>query len=226
MPDPDTATATAFDPADPPVWDDAFRRDFAALLTWRRDVRRFRTDPIPEDTVTRLLGLAHLAPSVGFSQPWRFVRVRDPGRRRAVLEDHLAAKAEAGAVYDAETAPRYQALKLAGLDDAPVHLAVCCDTATTDGRGLGQQTMPETAPYSVVCAIHTLWLAARLEGIGLGWISIVHPARLHAVLDLPEAWTLVAYLCLGYPEAARPTPELIAAGWQARLPLEAVLAER
>ena len=200
----------------PPQFDDAFRVRLRDLLAWRRDVRRFRPDPPPDGTLDRLIELACLAPSVGLSQPWRFVVVDDPDRRRAVRENFRDCNEEALAAYDGEVAGRYAKLKLEGLEVAPLHLAVFADPATDTGRGLGRRTMPETVQYSVVTAIHTLWLAARAEGLGVGWISILEPVRLAADLDIPSDWILVGYLCIGYPLAEDEAPELARAGWEQR----------
>lgn len=199
-----------------PEFDEPFRAKFADLLRWRRDVRHFRTDPVPAGRIERLLGLACLAPSVGLSQPWRFVLVGDPGRRKAVRENFLNANAEAMATYRGERAATYARLKLAGLDDAPVHLAVFVEPDPEKGARLGRRTMPETVAYSAVAAIHTLWLAARAEGIGVGWVSILDPAPLNADLDVPAHWRFIGYFCAGYPAAMQDTPELEQERWEKR----------
>ncbi|WP_206929004.1 5,6-dimethylbenzimidazole synthase [Roseococcus thiosulfatophilus] len=204
----------------------AFRDGFAELLRWRRDVRRFRPDPVPPALVTRLLEMATLAPSVGLSQPWRFLLVESPDRRAAIRREFEASNAEAARIYAGEQASRYAALKLEGLREAPIHLAVCAARDPVAGHGLGRQTQPATLRDSVVCAIHTLWLAARVEGLGLGWISILRPAVAEAILDVPSGAELVAYLVLGWPEAAGEEPELAVAGWEQRQGLAAVLETR
>lgn len=173
-----------------------------------------------------LLDAACLAPSVGNSQPWRFIEVRSPELRQKVRDAFEDANANAAEIYDNDRRSLYESLKLEGLDIAPVQLAVCCDLGTGQGKGLGQQTMPETLCYSTVCAIHTLWLAARMHGLGMGWLSILEPERIHTLLDLPERWKLVAYLCLGHPEHESLTPELEKAGWQERKPECRVLHRR
>lgn len=197
-----------------PAFGPAFRKELATLIRWRRDVRRFRADPIEEGVIAELLDLAATAPSVGNSQPWRFVLIEKASARAAVKENFLSCNARALQGYKGERAALYARLKLAGLDEAPVQLAVFGDEATATGHGLGRQTMPETLTYSVVCAVHTLWLAARAHGIGVGWLSILDAERLVRELDLPEQWRLVAYLCLGFPEAESVEPELARAGWQ------------
>ena len=200
----------------PPAFDDAFRDRLRALLTWRRDVRRFRSEPLPPGAIERLIGLASLAPSVGLSQPWRFVQIEDAARRAAVCRNFAAANAAALAAQAPERAAQYARLKLAGLDDAPCQLAVFAHHATEQGHGLGRRTMPEMVDYSAVAAIHTLWLAARAEGIGMGWVSILDPNEISAILDVPPDWKLIGYFCLGYPAEEDDVPKLETAGWETR----------
>ncbi len=173
-----------------------------------------------------LLRLAALAPSVGNSQPWRFVVVEDARRRAAVRRNFEDCNREALADYADEQARLYATLKLAGLDRAPVHIAVFADEATGLGHGLGQKTMPETLRYSVVAAVNTLWLAARAHGVGVGWVSILDPAPMGAILEVPESWSLVAYLCLGYPEEEHTDPELDRRGWQKRQDADTFITRR
>ena len=201
-----------------PDFDDAFRARLRELLTWRRDVRRFRRDALPRGTLERLIELACLAPSVGLSQPWRFVIVDTPACRAAVRANFETCNAKALAAQSGQRAAGYARLKLAGLDDAPGHLAVFADPATTRGHGLGRHTMPEMIEYSAVTAVHTIWLAARAEGIGMGWISILDPAAVAATLDVPATWTFIGYLCLGFPETEDDIPDLERAGWERRYP--------
>src|SRR5215471_7777745 len=158
---------------EPPVFDAQFRDQFRDLLIWRRDVRHFRATPIPESTFHELMDLIRLCPSVGLSEPWRFVRVSSSEKRTAVREEFQHANAEALAGYGGDRQSLYARLKLAGLEAAPVQLAVFADRSTTKGSGLGRRTMPEMIEYSVVSAVTTLWLAARTHGIGLGWVSIL-----------------------------------------------------
>src|SRR5919197_6673532 len=207
----------------PTDFDDGFRARLRDLLVWRRDVRCFRRDPLPPATLERLIGVACLAPSVGLSQPWRFVIVDDPVRRAAVRENFERCNAEALATQSPQRAAAYARLKLAGLDDAPCQLAVFADRSTAQGGGLGRLTMPETLDYSVVIAVHTLWLAARAEGIGVGWVSILEPATVAAILDVPSRWKFIAYLCLGFPQAEDDVPDLARKGWEQRQPFAVVL---
>lgn len=200
----------------PPVFDDAFQGKLKELMAWRRDVRRFRTDPVPGELIARLLEVAALAPSVGNSQPWRFVLVEDIARRAKVVANFERANKEALSDYSGEQAKLYASLKLAGLKEAPVHLAVFCDEATGQGHGLGRRTMPEMLDYSAVMAVYGFWLAARAHGLGVGWVSIFEPDALTRDLDVPGDWKLVAYLCVGWPEDAANTPELERLGWEHR----------
>ena len=197
-------------------FDEAFRANLRDLLVWRRDVRRFRNEPLPDGALERLIETACLAPSVGLSQPWRFVIVDDPARRQAVIEDFTACNADALTAYAGDRAARYATLKLAGLKEAPGHLAVFADRGTEQGHGLGRRTMPEMIEYSVVTAVYTLWLAARAEEIGMGWVSILDPAHIRRILDVPEGWRFIGYFCLGYPQAESDAPELERAGWEKR----------
>ncbi len=210
------SAAPAAEGEGPPTFDTAFRDKLAELFAWRRDVRRFRTDPLPEGALEDLIRQATLAPSVGFSQPWRFVVVEDAARRRAVRANFERCNAEALASYDGARAETYAGLKLAGLREAPVQLAVFADDGTERGHGLGRRTMPEMLRYSVVTAVYTLWLAARARGIGVGWVSILDPEEVRRTLEVPEHWHLVAYLCIGLPLEEHRDPELERHGWETR----------
>jgi 5,6-dimethylbenzimidazole synthase len=202
-----------------PEFDAAFRAGFAELLAWRRDVRHFRLGEGPDEAMlAELFDLAALAPSVGNCQPTRFVRVDDEARRAAIRANFEAANCEALGAYRGERAELYARLKLAGLRDAPVQVAVFCDEATEQGHGLGARTMPEARRYSTVCALHTFWLAARARGLGVGWVSILDPRGIAEALDVPRAWAFIGYLCVGWPREEHLIPELERAGWQAREP--------
>jgi 5,6-dimethylbenzimidazole synthase len=201
----------------PPVFDGAFRARLAELFAWRRDVRRFKPDAVAPGLIADLVRLAALAPSVGNSQPWRFVSVETPAARDAVIASFEACNAAALQSYEGERAALYAGLKLAGLREAPVHLAVFCDQATDAGFRLGRKTMPETLNYSVVAAVHTFWLAARAEGLGVGWVSILDPKEIAEALDVPGPWSLIAYLCVGFPQEEHEDPELERQEWQPHL---------
>ncbi|WP_277969073.1 5,6-dimethylbenzimidazole synthase [Sphingomonas echinoides] len=210
-----------------PVFDPAFVAAFDTLLHWRRDVRHFSTQPLPDGVMRTLLDTAALAPSVGNAQPWRFVRIRSQALRDRLAEhvDRVSDEA-AAAMPDADRRAHYRTLKLHGIAEAPELLAVFCEEAPDAGHTLGRATMPEMLRYSTVMAIHTLWLAARARGIGLGWVSILDPAVVTELLDVPPGWTLIALLCLGYPAAPSAIPELEQRGWQAREPVEDRIVER
>jgi 5,6-dimethylbenzimidazole synthase len=212
--------------AAPPAFDAAFLRGLDDLFRWRRDVRRFRPDAVSIALIESLLETAAHSPSVGNSQPWRFINVESVERRQAVIANFNASNAAALSAYQGERAALYARLKLAGLREAPVHLAVFCDHATEAGFGLGRRTMPEMLDYSVVAAIHTFWLAARAHGLGVGWVSIIDPNEVARLVDAPESWKLIAYLCVGIPEEEHSDPELERAGWQKHLAQNAKLHRR
>jgi 5,6-dimethylbenzimidazole synthase len=207
------------DPSAAPHFDTAFRTRLRDLFCWRRDVRRFRTDPLPSGLLERLMEVACMAPSVGLSQPWRFVVVDNPDRRRKVIENFESCNEAALKDYTGDLHTRYAALKLAGLREAPCHLAVFADRSTALGHGLGRRTMPEMADYSVVTAIFSVWLAARAEGVGVGWVSILDPAMIAGILDVPATWRFIGYFCLGYPQGQDDSPELERVGWEERQPM-------
>ncbi len=192
----------------------AHRDALTDILRWRRDVRHFLPDPIGDDVLDRLRAAMDLAPSVGNARPWRVLHVMTPALRDAVIANFEAANAKAAAIYDDKRRARYNNLKLAGLREAPVHLAVFTETRPQTGAGLGRQTMPEMLDYSTVAAIHTLWLAARAENLGLGWVSILDPDSIAATLAVPEEWRLTGYLCLGKAASDDDTPLLHRNDWQ------------
>ncbi len=200
----------------PITFDDTFRAQLRDLLLWRRDVRRFRRDSLPDGALESLIDLACLAPSVGLSQPWRFVIVEDASVRAAIRRDFAACNADALAAQDSERAGLYARLKLAGLEEAPYHLAVFADRATAQGHGLGRRTMPEMIEYSAVTAVHTIWLAARAQGIGMGWVSILNPKVIAELLQVPEEWKFIGYFCLGFPQLDDTVPELEQMKWEER----------
>jgi len=196
---------------------------YRAIRT-RRDVRAdFTSENVPDDVLMRVLEAAHLAPSVGLSQPWRFIVVRDAATRRSVRDAFEHANAAAARIYDGAQRERYGSLRLQGILEASINVCVVCDDAPQRGHGLGRQTMPETARYSTVCAIQNLWLAARVEGLGVGWVSIVDLQALRRILEIPDHLIVVAYLCVGYVTTFAADPDLVRAGWETRLPLSEVV---
>jgi 5,6-dimethylbenzimidazole synthase len=191
------------------IYGDQEREAVYRAISTRRDVRSgFLNEPLPDDLLRRLLAAAHCAPSVGLMQPSRFIVVRDLAVRTTIHGIFRDANAEALATYTGEQRERYAALKLEGILEAPQNLCVLCDPTSPRGHKLGRHTMPETAVYSTVCAIQNLWLAARTEGVGVGWVSILDPFRLRSVLKIPEHIIPVAYLCRGYVSHFASEPEL------------------
>ncbi len=208
-----------------PGFDQAERAGVYRAIRERRDVRRgFLPEPLPVEVLYRLLEAAHSAPSVGLMQPWRFIVVRSFDVRQAVHEVFLNANREALGGYEGERQQNYAGMKLEGILEAPQHVCVVCDSESSQGHRLGRRTMPETAVYSAVCAVQNLWLAARSEGIGVGWVSIFDPDQLRSVLRIPQTMIPVAYLCLGYVDAFADSPDLERAGWERRTSLESVLS--
>jgi len=205
----------------PPCFDEGFRADLMKLLAWRRDVRRFRRDPFPREWLHEMMEAAQLSPSVGNSQPWRWVEVASPGKRAAVRANFLDSNASALAQQSPDRAAAYARLKLEGLDAAPAQFAVFCDRATRQGHGLGAATMPQMLDYSVASMIACVWLVARARGLGVGWVSILDPERLVADLGVPASYRLIAYLCVGFPEEEHEIPELERLDWQERTALGA-----
>lgn len=193
-----------------------FREDLARLMRWRRDVRRFRPAPVPEAVLAQCLQGFALSPSVGLSEPWRILRVDSPEARALCLGNFRDCNTRALAGLAGEKAQLYSRLKLSGMAEAPVQIAVFCDDATSKGTGLGAATMPETRAYSVVGAIMLFWLLLRAAGLGLGWVSILDPDRLARDLDVPAGWRFIGYLCVGWPEEEDEVPELEREGWETR----------
>lgn len=184
------------------------------VLRWRRDVRHFKTDPIPEADLDILKAAMDLAPSVGNARPWRVLRVRDPkvmAEARAIFE---ACNAAAAGSYDGDQRDDYMALKLSGLDDAPVQLCVFTETAPEEGHGLGRATMPETLGQSTAMAVYSMMLTARAMNIGAGMVSILEPGKIEALFEVPETWQFSSWICVGYPQKMDDTPLLHRSGWQ------------
>jgi len=215
--------------ADPAGWAmgaptrDALHRVIGA----RRDVRRFRPDPVPGDVLERVLAAAHAAPSVGHSQPWRFLVVQDPAirDRAAVLTDRE--RLRQAAQLEPDAARRLLDLQLEGVREAPLGVVVCCDRRTPAAGVLGRATFPDADLWSCAAAVQNLWLAARAEGLGLGWVTLFRPEELAGLLGLPDGVVTLGWLCLGWPDERPPAPGLERAGWSRRLPLaDVVLHDR
>lgn len=190
----------------------------------RRDVRRnFLPVPIPDAVLARILMAAHHAGSVGFMQPWDFVVIRQRATKRAVKQLFRQANAEASQRYQGSRAVLYRHLKLEGIEDAPVNVCVTCSRHRGGRHVLGRSTVLDTDLYSTCCAIQNLWLAARAEGVGVGWVSILDHSVLKRVLGIPRPIRVVAYLCLGYVSSFAAKPDLEEAGWRDRLPVEELI---
>ena len=190
----------------------------------RRDVRgEFLPDAIPDDVLARVLTAAHHAPSVGFMQPWDFVLVRAREVRECIHRDFLAAHVEAEQMFDEAKRATYRNLKLEGILDAPLNLCITCDRSRHGPVVIGRTHIGAMDIYSAVCAVQNLWLAARAEGLGVGWVSILHEQALREALGIPQEIIPIAYLCIGYVSDFHARPELEAAGWLKRMPLTELL---
>ena len=202
---------------DPSAFTDEERRGVYRAIYERRDIRsNFLSKPVPDQLLGRLLDAAHHGPSVGFMQPWDFIVIRGEAVRRKVHECFLDANRQAAEAYHGERRHLYDSLKLAGILEAPVNLCITCDRARLRGAGLGRQSDPATDLYSTACAVQNLWLAARAESIGVGWVSILDFDRLQALLKIPSSLTPVAYLCIGYVSQFPSCPDLESKGWERR----------
>ncbi|HEX3975809.1 MAG TPA: nicotinate-nucleotide--dimethylbenzimidazole phosphoribosyltransferase [Solirubrobacteraceae bacterium] len=229
------ATPPGFDPsraaeraADPHGWryPDAARQAVYDVIAARRDIRRFRPDEVSEELLRRVLAAAHQAPSVGLMQPWRFIVVRAPETRMAVRSLAQRERLRQAERFDVRSR-QFLDQKIEGVVEAPVGICVCCDHGDPEAEVLGRGTIPETDVYSTACAIENLWLAARAEGLGVGWVSFYEPGDMRDLLGLPARVDPLAYLCLGWPDERPVRPGLEAAGWSARMALdEVVMAER
>ncbi|KFL29709.1 cob(II)yrinic acid a,c-diamide reductase [Devosia riboflavina] len=205
---------------------DAEREAVYRAIYSRRDVRgQFRPDAVADDVLLRILDAAHHAPSVGFMQPWNFLVVRDAEKKRQVAGIFARANVEAASMFPKDRQDAYRALKLEGITSAPVNVCVTCDRTRGGPVVLGATHMPDMDLFSTVCAVQNLWLAARAEGLGVGWVSILKEAEVKAVLGIPDPVRLVAYLCVGKVESFFATPELEQRGWRARTPIADLVFE-
>lgn len=222
-------TSAAQRRAAPDAWrfpDDA-RAALYDVVAARRDVRRFRPDPVQEDVLERVLTAGHAAPSVGHSQPWRFLVVQDPTlrERASVMAD--AERLAQAQQLDADSARHLLDLQLEGIREAPLGIVVCCDRRAPAAGVLGRATFPDADLWSCACAIQNMWLAARAEGLGLGWVTLFQPDELGSLLGLPDGVVTLGWLCLGWPDERPPAPGLERAGWSRRAPLsDVVLRDR
>lgn len=206
--------------------DERDREGFYQVLYSRRDIRKFRSGQVPDEIIERILMAAHAAPSVGLSQPWRFILIRSMQTRTRVKElfDSIN-RLESGRIEDTARQELYDSLKLEGILESDFNLAVVCEPPAQDSFTLGAGTIPQTIRDSVCLAIQNLWLAARAEGVGVGWVSILPEGQIEGILGLPSNVELVAYLCVGYPEEFDDKPMLETIGWGKRLPLEQMVMQ-
>ena len=192
----------------------------------RRDVRdEFLEEEIPRETLLRILEAAHHAPSVGLMQPWNFLLVREAATRARIREAFEAAVAREEREMPAERRELYRSLKLQGIMKAPLNICVTCDRARRGSTGLGRTQQKDMDLLSTACAVQNLWLAARSEGVGVGWVSILGEEDLREILGIPEGIAIVAYLCVGFIARAYPRPELEVRRWAKRLPLDELIFE-
>jgi len=190
----------------------------------RRDTRaEFKPDPVPDDVLKRILDAAHHAPSVGFMQPWDFIVIRDSKVKKSIKEGFEFAHREAAEMFEGERREKYRSFKLEGIMEAPLGICVTCDRSRTGDVVIGRTANPEMDLYSSVCAVQNLWLAARAENLGLGWVSIIHHDALRKILGIPEHIVPVAYLCIGYVSHFHDKPELEKAGWLPRMPVDSLI---
>lgn len=191
------------------------------VIQARRDIRRFSSEPIPPEILKRILGAAHFAPSVGFMQPWNFILITSEEIRRKIKDSFTETnRREAEKIQDEARQKLYCGLKLEGIMESPLNIAVTCDSRRGAPFVLGRSPLPETDVFSTCLAIENLWLAARAEGIGIGWVSILDHDAARKLLGMPDGVRLVAYLCAGYPVEFRPAPMLEEVGWRSRIELE------
>ena len=200
------------------------KESFYRLLEARRDVRSgFLDKEIPDKILKRILSAAHHAPSVGFLQPWDFLIIRSDEIKQKIKSNFLAVKEREAQLFTGEKKKLYEQLKLEGILEAPINLCVTCDLKRDESNQLGRSEPNQMDVYSTVCAIQNMWLAARVEGIGMGWVSILEESHVSEVLKLPESRKLIGYFCLGYVDEFKDQPELESKGWNKRLDLDDII---
>ncbi len=200
------------------------KRGFYKTVYSRRDVRsHFTSRPISDKILSRILRAAHHAPSVGFSQPWNFILIKDAGTKREIKASFEEERGRSSEMVQEPKRSKYLSLKLEGIMESPVNICVTYDPTKFGPFVIGRTSVPEAGLYSVCCAIQNLWLAARAEGIGTGWVSILSNQTLRRILALPEHVVPVAYLCLGHVSGFAQKPDLETAGWLPRLDLKDVI---
>ena len=200
------------------------KNGFYKAVFSRRDVRsHFTSEPIDEKILSRILNAAHHAPSVGFSQPWNFILIKNPETRTKVKDSFDKERIRSSSLIDDPKRSKYLSLRLEGILDSYVNVCIPYDPSKFGPFVIGRSSIPETGIYSVCCAVQNLWLAARAEGIGLGWVSILSNDELKKILDIPDHVVPVAYLCLGHVSKFAEKPDLESSGWLPRLGLKEVV---
>lgn len=212
MPDASDPSSHEFSPAK--------KEGLYSAIYERRDVRQFKRDPIPAQALEKILNAAHHAGSVGFMQPWNFIVIDDPEIKERVVQNFSEANEQASKHYTDERKNLYSSLKLEGIREAPINICITCDRERSGPHVLGRNSVPDTDIFSTCCAVQNLWLAARAEGLGVGWVSILSMDKLKAVLGIPEGVVPIAYLCVGYTDQFLKQPLLEKVGWANRLPME------
>lgn len=207
-----------------PNFSESEKKSIYKVIESRRDVRSgFSSRDLDEETLQKILRAAHHAPSVGFMQPWNFILIKDIEIRQQIKENFLACRASEAEIFDDKRQQLYKGLKLEGILEAPLNICITCERDRGGETGLGRSKQESMDLYSTVCAIQNLWLAARAEGVGIGWVSILDKNHLKVLLDLPENVEVIAYLCAGYVDDFADEPELAKAGWQQRLELDELI---
>ena len=202
---------------------DAWKEGLYQAIFQRRDMRSFRADPVPKEILARILNAAHHAASVGFMQPWNFIVIEDLALRRKIHAHVDSERKRAAEQFEGERREKYLSYKLEGILESPLNICVTCDPTRNGPVVLGRNTIRETDVYSTCCAIQNLWLAARVEGLGVGWVSILEPADLRSFLGIPDQVIPVAYLCVGYVEEFPTQPMLQTTGWLPRVNLSEIV---
>ncbi len=206
------------------MFSEAERAAVYKAIHTRRDVRgQFTPEPVPDEILTRILAAAHHAPSVGFMQPWDFIVVRDPHVKQRIKDGFQIAHQEAAELFEGDKKSIYQSLKLEGITEAPLGICITCDPSRHGPVVIGRTANPEMDLYSSVCAVQNLWLAARAENLGAGWVSIIHHDALRSALGIPGDIIPIAYLCVGYVTQFKDKPELETIGWLPRVPLDKLI---
>jgi len=206
-------------------FNDTWKKGVYNAIFRRRDIRTFRNEPVDDETMARILFAANESPSVGFMQPWNFIVIKDRTTRQSIRDHVETHRIKAGNIYDDEKKNQYLKLKLEGILCSALNICVTCDTTRGGDKVLGRQTMPETDVYSVCLAIQNLWLAARAEGVGVGWVSILEPEFLNDILAIPKHVVPVAYLCVGYTDDFPERPLLETIQWRGKLSAHELMYE-